>query len=142
MDDLNIAAVCMRAEPGRIERNLDRIRSLSLEAAAQGADMACFPELSVTGYSLTDPESLSAGWEFRELTGSLVKIAEEANMVILAGLAEARKGAPPYIAQVVAGPEGLMGVHRKTHLSPMERKAFSPGEDLTVFVWRHTTFGI
>jgi N-carbamoylputrescine amidase len=142
MDDLTVAAACMTAEPGRIERNLERIRSIAMEAAASGADMLCLPELSVTGYSLSDPESLCLGRNGRMLTERLLSIAKATNLVILAGLVEPREGAPPYIGHVAAGPEGLLGVHRKTHLSPTERGVFSAGDDLRVFAWRNTTFGI
>jgi predicted amidohydrolase len=142
MDDLTVAAACMTAQPGRIERNLERIRAIAMEAAAGGADMLCLPELSVTGYSLTDPESLCRGLNGRVLIERLVGIAKASNLVILAGLVEPREGAPPYIGHVAAGPAGLLAVHRKTHLSPTERGVFSPGDHVEVFTWRDTTFGI
>lgn len=142
MDDLTVAAACMKSEPGRIERNLERIRAIAMEAAARGADMVCLPELSVTGYSLTAPESLCGGLNGRVLIERLIRIAEASNLVILAGLVEHREGDPPYIGHVAAGPEGLLAVHRKTHLSPMERGVFSPGDHVGVFTWRNTTFGI
>jgi N-carbamoylputrescine amidase len=142
MDDLNIAAVCMRSEPGRIEQNLDRIRKSTMKAAAAGADVVCFPELSVTGYAVNDPKALCAGWETRELTAQLENTAKAAGVVLLAGLVEAVTGEKPYITQLAVGPDGLLGRHRKTHLSHMEQKVYSAGENIDVFSHGNTTFGI
>ncbi|MBW1785182.1 MAG: hypothetical protein JRK53_00975 [Deltaproteobacteria bacterium] len=142
MDDLNIAAVCMRAEPGRIEQNLERIRNSAMKAAAAGADVVCFPELSVTGYAVNDPEELCSGREPGELTAQLQDMAKAAGVALIAGLVETSVGRKPYITQVLVCPDGLVGRHRKTHLSPLERNVFSAGEDIGVFSYGNTTFGI
>ena len=142
MDDLKIAAVCMNAVPGEVERNLDRIRSFALEASAQGADMACFPEFSVTGYLLKPSADIYHGVNVRDIEEELVRMAQEAGLVLIAGLIEYSNRGKPYITQVVAGPEGVIGIYRKTHLSPPEAEIYQEGEEIKVFSYGKTLFGI
>ena len=48
----------------------------------------------------------------------------------------------PTISQVVAGPDGILGIYRKTHLSPAEKEFFQPGNDITTFSYRDFIFGV
>ena len=116
MDALKVAAVCMNAEPGEVEKNLDRIQSFVLQASTEGADIVCFPELSATGYILKSPEDVYNGLDSGSVMERLGRIAQEAHLVIIAGLIEILPGAKPYITQLIAGPAGLVGLYRKTHL--------------------------
>ena len=54
MKDLKVAVVCMRSEFGRIEKNMKRMETFVQMAAFKGARMICFPELSITGYSVRE----------------------------------------------------------------------------------------
>ena len=54
MQDLKIAAIQMTSIVGDIEGNLATIDRLLGDAVSQGADIACFPELSVSGYNTND----------------------------------------------------------------------------------------
>jgi predicted amidohydrolase len=47
---MRIAAVQFRPSSGNLESNLQRHLALAAQASAEGADLACFPELSLTGY--------------------------------------------------------------------------------------------
>jgi N-carbamoylputrescine amidase len=132
----------MNATPGEVEKNLDRIQSFSLEASDKGADIVCFPELSVTGYTLEAFGEVYKGLNSDKAMERLVRTAQEAHVVLIAGLIEISGEAKPYITQVVAGPEGLVGRYRKTHLSPSEKDIFHPGEDIRVYSYGNTTFGI
>ena len=67
MDDLKVAAVCMNAAPGKVEKNLDRIQAFVAEASRDGAAVVCFPELSVTGYTLKNPSDI-----YKELLTSVL----------------------------------------------------------------------
>ena len=55
INDLHIAAVCMNSPLGEIEKNLERMETFVQEAETRGADLICFPELSITGYRLENP---------------------------------------------------------------------------------------
>ena len=132
----------MHSEPGAVESNLERMEYFANQALSRGAEIVCFPELSVTGYMLRGAESIYHGRQCHEAIGRVVEIAKAKEIVLLAGLIEVAKSRGPYIAQVVAGPKGLMGIYRKTHLSPMEQGIFLPGEELPVFEHDGVVFGV
>ena len=142
MDDLKIAAVCMRSETGDIPRNLERIASFVEAAARRGADMICFPELSITGYRLTPSKEDFAGRTVGRSLEALSRMSRNAGMVVMAGLMEPGNRGKPYITQVVAFPEGPPGRYRKTHLSPVEKEVFSAGDDIGAFGHGKTLFGV
>ncbi len=142
MDDLKVAVVCMDAIPGEAEKNLRKIRSFALEASANGADIVCFPELSVTGYILKHPHNAYAGIDSGRAIDRLTRLAQEARLLVIAGLIENSDGPRPFITQVIAGPYGLVGLHRKTHLSPPEKMAYLAGTEIEVYSYRNTTLGV
>jgi len=142
MDDLKVAAVCMNAEPGRVEKNLDRIRSLALEASKEGADIVCFPELSVTGYTLKNAGHVYEDLDSDAVIDRLLVIAKDTQILLLAGLIETSSQEPPFITQIVAGPDGLIGRYRKSHLSSNEKDIYRPGEEIAVYPYRDTLLGI
>ena len=142
MDDIRIAAVCMHAPLGEVEKNLDRIESLVSEASGEGASIVCFPELSVTGYTLKRPADVYKGAAPDKIMDRLVELAREARLVLIAGLIEVSDAKKPYITQVIAGPEGLIGLYRKTHLSPAEKGVYQAGQDIEVYNFGNITFGV
>ncbi len=142
MDDIKIAAVCMNSAPGQIERNLARIRSFALRASAESVDIVCFPELSISGYIVEKPERLCSAPLFDEIVGRITELAGAAGLLILAGTIEISGGGKPYITQVVASPQGLLGCYRKTHLSPPEKDAYAAGQTLGLFHYGGVTFGL
>jgi len=142
MNDLKTAAVCMHAIPGDIAGNLDKIESMTQEASANGADFVCFPELSVTGYIQTSPSRIYGLREMEKIVDRLVRTAKKTEIVLIAGLIEVTDEGKPYIAQIIAGPDGLIGTYRKTHLGPTETAIYCPGEKIEVFKVGKTTFGV
>jgi len=142
MEDVTIGAVCMHAEPGQVDENLKTIDRLAREAAANGADIVCFPECSLTGYSL-DPEQRHACSLSLALAGSLLTgIAGDSGVVIIAGLAEDSGDGRPFITQMVVGPEGLIGLHRKSHLGPPERVVYQAADAIETLSFCGATVGI
>ena len=132
----------MHSETGEIGENLDRTASYVAQASEMGAKVVCFPELSLTGYSLQDP-----GHVYQELGQDaaierVLHMARDRNMIIIAGLVERSLKDKPYISQIVAGPRGLLGVYRKTHLSPPEAGIYEPGQELNIFSDHEVTFGV
>ncbi|VBB42389.1 Hydrolase, carbon-nitrogen family [uncultured Desulfatiglans sp.] len=142
MQDLRVAAVCMHAIPQAIERNLDRMERLAREAAAHMADVICFPELAVTGYKAKPPVPALEGEDWEKAVARLSAIARDTGAVILAGLVEGAQGRSPYITQAVIAPAGILGLYRKTHLSPPEKTTYHPGAELPVFSFKNSSFGI
>ena len=142
MKDLKIAAVCMHSETGEISKNLDRIEVFVSKASAIGVDLICFPELSISGYILKNPRNIYSQATCKEIIEKVAGMAKSKNMVIMAGLVEVSEGEKTYISQVVAGPHGLLGLHRKTHLSPQEKKSYDAGQKIAVFSHADVVFGL
>ncbi len=142
MKDLKIAAVCMNSEAGEIERNLDRTEAFVSKASDLGVHLICFPELSITGYVLKDPARVYSDVAPDQILERVTGMAREKGLIIVAGLIEMPKGEKPYISQVVAGPKGLLGFYRKTHLSPKEKEIYQAGEEIHVFRDGEIVFGI
>jgi predicted amidohydrolase len=142
MDDIRIAAICMHAPLGEVEKNLGRIESLVSEASREGANIVCFPELSVTGYTLKPPAEIYKRPATDKIMDRLIELAREAHLVIIAGLIEISDTKKPYITQVIAGPEGLIGLYRKTHLSSAEKGVYQAGQDIEVYNFGNITFGV
>jgi N-carbamoylputrescine amidase len=143
MKDLKIAAACMHSKVGRIQENLDRTEALAQRASRMGVDLICFPELSITGYVLDDPLCVYEGSPGPAvIVDRVVAMAKKRGLVILAGLIEESVDGRPYISHVVAGPEGLKGLYRKTHLSPQEGEKYRAGDEIPVFSHKETVFGV
>ncbi len=142
MKDLRLAVVCMQSDFGRIEKNIMRMESFVQKAAAQGASMICFPELSVTGYTIKEDPQLHAESVPGPISDRIVKIAEENKLVIMAGMLEKGSADKPHISQIVAGPYGIIGMYQKTHLSPKETEIYQPGQIIKTFTYDHINFGI
>jgi predicted amidohydrolase len=140
--DLKIAVVCMNSPLGEIEKNLERMETFVQEAGTRGADLICFPELSITGYRLEDPAHIYDGLRPEKVLEKVEGMARRHGLVLLAGMVEPSDEAKPYISQVVAGPDGLLGVYRKTHLSPNERATYRAGQKIEVFSLKGTHFGV
>lgn len=142
MRDLRIAAVCMHAAPGDIDGNLRKTEAFVVEASRQGADVVCFPELSLSGYGLKDPETLCPPDRGEDAVRAITEMARTHELIILAGLIEWPEGQGPCISQIVAGPDRLMGRYRKTHLSPSEKDVYRPGNAFGVFPSGDILFGV
>jgi N-carbamoylputrescine amidase len=142
MDDIKVAAVCMNSTPGEVERNLVQVESFVSRAAADSVDIICFPELSISGYATENPDRLYSASLFHRIVDRISDLAGAAGLLILAGAIEIIPDGKPYITQIVAGPQGLLGCYRKTHLSPPEKKAYAAGQTLGLFHYGGVTFGL
>ncbi len=142
MKDLRLAVVCMQSDFGRIETNMARMESFVQEAAAEGVGMVCFPELSVTGYTVKENPQLYAEPVPGPISDRIVKIAEENKLLIVAGMLGKGSGDKPHISQLVAGPYGIIGTYQKSHLSPKEKEIYQPGQTIKTFTYDHINFGI
>lgn len=132
MQDLIVAAVQMNAPVGEIERNLRAHARLAKAAAAQGAELVCFPELSVTGHWCSGAvwsaaEAVPDGGSVRRMSA----LAAELGVFLSFGIAERDCGIA-YNTQVVVGPEGYVGKQRKLHPSGDEYFHFRGGSEISV----------
>ncbi len=117
----------MHTEFGDKEKNFGKVRSAVGEAEF---DLLVLPEFFATGYQFASSEEvrdLSETVEQGQTTGFLSDLSREKGAYVVAGLPE-RDGDRFYNSAVLTGPEGLIGVYRKTHLFFEENLYFTPGD--------------
>jgi predicted amidohydrolase len=113
-------------QPGDdLEENLARIAFLAQQAKLQdGSDLIVFPELAVSGLTETTARAQAIPGP---VTDRLCRLAAEQRMHIVAGLAE-RDGGAIYNSACLIGPDGIVAVYRKIHLTAAERLWATPGD--------------
>jgi predicted amidohydrolase len=98
MRDIRIAAAQFEHRDGDKTYNLGRIRDLARRAAAQGAEIVCFHECSITAYtflqtlSRDELDALAEPVPDGPSVGALTGIARETGAVIMAGRIGWQKG--------------------------------------------------
>lgn len=116
---------------GNKERNVAEQCTLVEEAAKNGAKLIALPELSTTGYCWYSREEIAP---FAEpipgpTTSRFAEIAAAYQCWIVVGLPEVDVGTGVfYNAAALIGPEGVVGVHRKTHSYVSETKWAKQGD--------------
>jgi nitrilase len=149
-----VKAAVVQAAPVMFDtdRTLAKLAELAREAAAQGADIAVFPEAFIGGY----PKGLDFGArlgsrspegreDFRRYyesaialpgpqSASLAATARDNRLHLVVGVIE-RGGATLYCTALMYGPDGrLLGKHRKVMPTAMERLVWGFGDGSTLTV--------
>jgi 5-aminopentanamidase len=114
-------------EFGQVEKNV--IQAV-VELSVAQADLIVLPELFSTGYQFVSREEAFDLAE--EVPGGMTcsvlhDVARLGNMHLVFGIAE-RDGNKLYNSAAVIGPEGFVGVYRKSHLFFEEKNIFDPGD--------------
>lgn len=121
------------------EGNLKKIETLTLKAKQQGADLAIFPEMSLTGYVLLDQIYELAETIPGPSTAKVEALAKKTGMHIIFGMPELseKTQATVYNTSVMVGPQGFIGKYRKmylpTHSVFEEKRYFRPGYEPAAF---------
>lgn len=123
----------MQSVVGSIGANLERMSELLEIATGQGADIACFPELCITGYGIKDTITSAALDIKNPAVSCLLDMSKRCNTVIVAGMAERDTLKKLYATQLVVHNGHLLGSYRKIHLGPPEKPLFNPGDALFCF---------
>ena len=133
MKDIRIAAVIFNSGINQVNHNLDRMLPWIQKAKKKGANLICFPELNVTGYS-TKPEIRDCAESIPgPISECIRQMADENQIVILAGMVEKDENGRLFASHMVVTPEAISGVYRKIHIAPPERDIFSPGDSIPLF---------
>ena len=137
MEPIKIATAQFENRNNDKAYNLGVIRQLAAQAKLQGAQVVAFHECSVTGYSFARHlrrEELAAVAELipeGESIQQLIAIAQEIDIVILAGLFEKTVDGNLYKAYVCVDKNGLVAKYRKLH--PFINPHLTPGDSYVVF---------
>ncbi len=138
-DKIKLALAQISSKRENKEANLQKIETLTCKAKEQGADLAIFPEMSLTGYVVRD--------QFYELAetipGPTVEkveaLAKKTGMHVIFGMPELseKTKATIFNTAVFVGPKGLIGKYRKmylpTHSVFEEKRYFRPGYETAAF---------
>ncbi len=119
--------------------NLERACAMTEQAAAEGADVCCLPELFLTPYFAKDP--LKEPFDATEVsvripgdvTKRLSKCASDSHVVLVAGSVYERSAGKLFNTSLVFDEGGrMLGRYRKTHIphdeSYYEQHYFAPGD--------------
>ncbi len=121
------------------EANLNKIEELTWKAKQQGADLAIFPEMSLTGYVLLDQVYGLAEPIPGPSSQRIEELAKKTGLFVIFGMPELseKTQATVYNTAVLVGPKGLIGKYRKmylpTHSVFEEKRYFRPGYEPGAF---------
>ena len=142
---ISLALIQFESILGDPKANRRKAEAMIREAAENGAELICLPEMYTTGYNLDiiGPQitQLAENIDGPTVT-DLQQLAKELKIHIVAPLAlnlEDDPEARPFNSAVFIGDEGqILGVYSKCHLFETERMYFQPGQELPVY---DTKFG-
>lgn len=145
MRDIRVATVQFEHRDGDKPFNLARIEALTAQAASQGAEVVCFHECSVTGYTFLQylnhdqllqlAEPVPAG----PAVARLIEIARTHRVAVMAGLVEV-DGDRLHNTYVAVTADGLLARHRKLH--PFVHPSLVPGSEYTLFDYADVRWGL
>jgi len=117
MSQITVAGVQFDPKIGLVRENRVRILGLIDEVAGQGARLVVFPECALSGYVFEDVEEARAASEPvpGPSTKAIAATCKQLGVYAVVGMLE-EAGEAIYNSAVLCGPEGLVGVYRKTHL--------------------------
>ena len=146
---ISLALIQFESILGDPKANRRKAEVMIREAAENGAELICLPEMYTTGYNLDiiGPQitQLAENIDGPTVT-DLQQLAKELKIHIVAPLAlnlEDDPEARPFNSAVFIGDEGqILGVYSKCHLFETERMYFQPGQELPVYDTKFGKIGI
>ena len=132
MEPIIAAAISTRNLIGEPETALQDMEKWLRLAAEQGAELALFPELNVTGYIPHPIARQIAETVPGPSTEKIVRFAARYQMSIAFGLIE-QDGGKLYCTHVLVNGSGILGKQRKIHTPVQEQPYWGCGEEIQVF---------
>ena len=134
------------ASPGiarTLEDGLDRIKRLLSEAAAQGAEIVCFPEAYLPGLRGQDFDVLPFDQTQQErVLQAGAQLARSYGVAIILGMERLTDRGRQIVAVVIDAQGQLQGYQTKNQLDPSEDRFYVPGNTRQLFEVNGTKFGI
>ncbi|MBL8832820.1 MAG: carbon-nitrogen hydrolase family protein [Rhodospirillales bacterium] len=132
MKAAKVAAVQVNIRHLATRDNVARHLDLIDEAKARGASLVLFPELSATGHNGSPEVVRDAEPADGPIFATIARRAAEREMFVSYGFAELNRGTH-YNTQALVGPDGLVGLQRKTHASYDEFFVFRQAYEWAVY---------
>ncbi len=138
-DKIKLALAQISSNRENKEGNLQKIEAITLKAKEQGADLAIFPELSLSGYVIRDQFYELAETIPGPIVEKIEKLTRKTGMHVIFGMPELseKTQATVFNTAVLVGPKGLIGKYRKmylpTHSVFEEKRYFRPGYQPAAF---------
>ena len=127
---------------GDVDANLKRILALTAQARAQGADLALFPELALSGYYVKDLVAEVAAQPSADDPRFAPLLAASRDLDLVVGFVEEDARHRYYIAAAYLSEARVAHVHRKVYLPTYrlfdDARFFAPGNCFRAF---NTRFG-
>lgn len=147
LECVRVAAVAVDSQPGEVQANVRKIAQWASKAKEAGAQLALFPELSLTGFIPNHPTGNHETWLCHALRAArqsalaidgapvhqLVQAANELELLICVGLLE-DAGNRLFNAQLLIGGQGVIGHWRKLHVPMFEMPFYNGGSSAPVAV--------
>lgn len=135
---LKIGLVQFEGKLGEVEHNLSHALAMIDEAASNGAEIVCLPELFATGYnlSLLGGDTIKLGNAYYELiVQKMSEVAKEKKIHLIApvGRKTRMEGILRNSALLFDDRGELLGHFDKTHLWALERLYYQEGDTYPVF---------
>jgi predicted amidohydrolase len=116
-DRIKVAAIQMNPDLMNPQANLEKIITATEKAAGARANLAVFPECSLTGYIFQSRQETLSSAETVPGPGSerIASLCRELGIYVIFGLLE-KDNDKLYNTALLVGPQGLIGNYRKNHL--------------------------
>jgi len=152
---VTVGCANFEAVPRNKAATLEKLLSVTRDAARQGCDLVVFPELALNTWGVC--EDCAKGHEPCDWHLSEAELADGPSAAVIGALArdvgvhviygfeerDERDRTILYNSASLISPEGLVGTYRKIHLGiPLETDRFTPGNALPVFQTRIGSIGI
>ncbi|MEX1015014.1 MAG: nitrilase family protein [Candidatus Paceibacterota bacterium] len=137
MKNIRIATVQFEHRSKEKKRNIAEIRRICGKAAEDGAEVVAFHECCISGYTIANSLTKNELFELAEFipdgpsVQSLIDIADEFKITILAGLFEKDLNDQIFNSYICIDRNGVLAKHRKLH--PFINQHLSAGDQYTVF---------
>jgi predicted amidohydrolase len=138
-DNIKLALAQFSCKREDKKANLQKIQELTMKAKQQGADLAIFPEMSLTGYVVKDQIYELAETIPGPSVEAIEALARKTGMHVVFGMPEVsqKTQATLYNTAVLVGPNGFIGKYHKmylpTHSVFEEKRYFRPGYQPAAF---------
>ena len=119
-----------RSVKGDIQRNIVRHKEFIDQAAAHGADIIVFPELSLTGYEPTLAKNMAMHTDDDRLDG--FQIISNKNQITIGVGVPTKAVAGTNISMIVFQPHQPRQLYSKTYLHVDEEPCFVSGRGITL----------